>query len=82
MPEAERRAVLAELADRLFDLDGFDRETLANIEELTTRIPTEEQSTNLFEWLKRLDEGSEPTLPCTTPDKTVQSAVQDRPESP
>ena len=43
MPEAERRARLAALADRLLDPDGFDWETLANIEELTTRIPPPEE---------------------------------------
>jgi hypothetical protein len=42
-------AGLDALADRLFDPDGFDRETLANIEELTPRIPTEEQSAALME---------------------------------
>ena len=45
MPEAERRARLSALADRLLDPDGFDWETLANLEELTTRIhPPEEQA--------------------------------------
>ena len=57
-------------------------ETLANIEELTARIPTEEQSAALMEWFKCLGEATKAARPCTTPDKTVQSAVQNRPNRP
>lgn len=58
LPEAERRALLADLAERMFDPDGFDREALANIEELTQRDATEEEVRRLLEWFR-----SWPTAP-------------------
>ena len=56
MPEAERRALLARLFDRLRDPDGFDWETLENIEKLTAREePTEEKRRLALEWWKTCD---------------------------
>ena len=56
MPEAERRALLARLAERLLDPDGFDWETLENLEELTAREePTDEERRRTLEWWKTCD---------------------------
>jgi hypothetical protein len=56
MPEAERRGLLARLAERLVDPDGFDWETLENIEQLTARDePTEEERRRALEWWNTCD---------------------------
>jgi hypothetical protein len=55
MLEAERRALLASLWERMVDPDGLDWETLANIEELTApEEPTDEERRQALDWWQRV----------------------------